>query len=297
MTSIQGCETIRYNINPKPKADKKMVPYILTDNSLTVVLNGKPHTMSSESPNFHMAKQALSEERFDDLEELFDMAQAIQNYADGNVRVENNTVYFRDEAIHNHVVDRLLDFMGENLPFKPLVRFLDKLMENPSRNSVEQLYRFLEHKNMPLTPDGNFLAYKGVNHDFTDKWSGKCDNSVGQVLEMQRNGVCDDANMGCSYGFHAGSHEYAKGYACGGGHLMIVEINPADVVSVPHCSDCQKLRTAKYKVVAVHETIDRPLQESLVSDYYDEESDDYSDDWNDGYAAGYDEGKSDYSNN
>ena len=78
---------------------------------------------------------------------------------------------------------------------------------------------------------------------------------------------------------------------------MIVEINPADVVSVPHCSDCQKLRTAKYKVVAVHETIDRPLQESLVSDYYDEESDDYSDDWNDGYAAGYDEGKSDYSNN
>jgi len=157
----------------------------------------------------------------------------------------------------------------------------------------------LEHKNMPLTPDGNFLAYKGVKDDFSDHYSGKFDNSVGQTLEMQRNAVCDDANMGCSYGFHAGSHSYAKGYASCGGHLMIVEINPSDVVSVPHDCDCQKLRTAKYKVVALHETIDRPLQDHLVDDYYDE--DDEAEDWdndqgvtdgyNEGYAAGYRDAK------
>ena len=67
---------------------------------------------------------------------------------------------------------------------------------------------------------------------------------------------------------------------------MIVEISPADVVSVPHDCDCQKLRTAKYKVVAHHETIETPLREVLVDDYWDEdESDDYSSGWNDGYAA------------
>ena len=75
---------------------------------------------------------------------------------------------------------------------------------------------------------------------------------------------------------------------------MIVEINPADVVSVPKDCDCQKLRTSKYKVVALHETIERPLQDHLVYDYYDEDDvderwdeDDVTDDWNDGYAAGY----------
>ena len=112
---------------------------------------------------------------------------------------------------------------------------------------------------------------------------------------MPRTAVCDDANHGCSAGFHAGSHEYAKSYASGGGHLLLVEIDPSDVVSVPHDCDCQKLRTAKYKVVAVHETIDTPLREALVDNYGD--YDDYSDDWNDGYAAGYYEGKTDHSNN
>jgi hypothetical protein len=76
---------------------------------------------------------------------------------------------------------------------------------------------------------------------------------------------------------------------------MIVEVNPADVVSVPKDCSCQKLRTAKYKVVALHETIDRPLQDHLVYDYYDEDDVDerwddegeVSDEYNEGYAAGY----------
>jgi len=272
-----------------------MVPYILTDNSLTVVLDGKPFSMSSASPSFHLAKQALAEERWNDLEGLFDVGQAIETYVDGNIEVKHNTLFYRGDEVNNHVVDRILEFMQKGLPFKPLIRFLDKLMANPSRRAVDELYRFLEHKNMPLTPDGNFLAYKGVKHDFTDHYSGQFDNSVGRVLEMTRNTVCDDANMGCSYGFHAGSYEYAKGYAHNGGNLMIVEIDPTDVVSVPHDCDCQKLRTCKYKVVSHHETIDTPLADVLVDDWYD--GDEVSDDWNDGYATGYDEGKSDYSNN
>ena len=80
---------------------------------------------------------------------------------------------------------------------------------------------------MPLTPDGNFLAYKGVRDDYTDWHSGKFSNQVGDVNEMARNYVCDDANIGCSYGFHAGSLEYARGYGRGG-HLMVVEIDPSD---------------------------------------------------------------------
>jgi hypothetical protein len=177
--------------------------------------------------------------------------------------------------------------MQNELPFEPLVKFLEKLLDNPSRRAVDELYRFLEHKHMPLTPDGNFLAYKGVKHDFTDCYSGRFDNSVGQVLEMPRRSVCDDANVGCSHGFHAGSYEYAKGYASNGGNLMIVEIDPADVVSVPHDCDCQKLRTTKYKVVSHHETIERPLQEALVDDYHEDPSlsDDYNDGWEDGFRA------------
>ncbi|MBC8395082.1 MAG: hypothetical protein H8E05_00130 [Bacteroidetes bacterium] len=264
--------------------------YILTDNSLTVVVEGKAHTMNSNHPSWQRAVQDIKDENWDNLPFHFDVASAVEDYVDGNIEVKDGAVYYKGEVVDNHVVDRLLSFMRENLPYKPLVRFLDKLMDNPSQRATNELYRFLEHKNMPLTPEGNFLAYKGVNHDFTDKYTGKFSNAVGQTLEMSRNTVCDDANIGCSSGFHAGSHEYAKGYASGGGNLMVVEISPADVVSVPHDCDCQKLRTTKYKVVGHMETIDTPLDDGLNEDYYDYE-DDYDndgevDEYNEGYFAG-----------
>ena len=140
---------------------------------------------------------------------------------------------------------------------------------------------------MPLTPEGNFLAYKGVTSDFKDCYSRKFDNSVGQTLSMIRNSVCDDANVGCSNGFHAGSYEYAKSYASNGGNLMIVEIDPSDVVSVPHDCDCQKLRTASYKVVGHMESIEAPpLDDGINYDYY-------SDEENEAYAEGYEQAKKD----
>ena len=136
---------------------------------------------------------------------------------------------------------------------------------------------------MPITPEGNFLAYKGVDEHFKDKYTGKFDNSVGNVLDMKRNSVCDDANVGCSHGFHAGSYEYAKGWAGGGGNLMVVEIDPADVVSVPLDCDCQKLRTSKYKVVGHYETLEKAPLEDGYNEYYDSSYDD-----------GYEQAKEDY---
>ena len=208
-----------------------MTPFILTESSLTVVINGKAQTMNNDHVNWDHAVAAVKAEEFDKLEDLFDIAKAVPSYSDGKVTVDHGVVYYDGEEIHNHVVDRLLDFMREGLPYGPLVRFLDKLMENPSRRAINELYTFLEHKNMPLTPDGNFLAYKSVDDNFKDWHTGKFSNNVGDVQEMRRSAVCDDADQGCSAGFHAGSLEYARGFG-NGGNLMIVEINPADVVSV-----------------------------------------------------------------
>ena len=268
-----------------------MIPYILTDNSLTVVVNGKAHTMDSTNPAFHQANEALKNEDAEKLEQLFDTSKAVEDYVDGNISVKEGVVRYKTEEVHGHVVGRILDFMRQGLPYKPLVKFLDKLMSNPSRRATQELYAFLEHKSMPLTPDGNFLAYKSVREDFTDWHSGNFDNNVGNTLEMTRNSVCDDANIGCSDGFHAGSLEYARSFGHGG-NLMIVEIDPADVVSVPTDCNCQKLRTCKYKVVSLFE---RKLEEPLCDDYgdYDDEVDEPCDAYDDAYNAGYNAAKAD----
>ncbi len=277
-----------------------MIPYILTEQSLTVVIEGKAHTMQSNHPSFERAKEALKNEEWDRLGNLFDVSKAVEDYLDQDVQIEvkDGAVHFQGEVVHGMVVDKILDFMRKNLPYQPLVKFLGKLMDNPSSRAVDELYTFLEHKNMPITPEGNFLAYKGVTNDFKDCYSNTFDNRVGSVLEMRRNGVCDDAGVGCSNGFHAGSYDYAKGYASNGGNLMIVEINPADVVSVPRDCSCQKLRTSTYKVVGHYETIEaQPLEEGLNDDFYDYDEAPYSndeveaDEYNEGWYAGYKQAK------
>ena len=243
------------------------IPYILTDRSLTIVLNDEPKTITSENPVWNDAITAIREGRFDDLPDLLDKSKAIARFSHGKIEVRDGLVTYAGEEIHNIVVDRILNFIKNGLPYEPLVKFLDKLMQNPSRRAVNELYKFLEHKKMPLTPDGDFLAYKSVRADFKDWYSGEHDFSIGQVREMARNQVCDNADVGCSAGYHAGSEEYAKSFN-GGGNLVIVKINPADVVSVPTDCECQKLRASRLEVVALYrKALDKELYDKVYNNY------------------------------
>jgi hypothetical protein len=165
----------------------------------------------------------------------------------------------------------------------PIFKFITKLNLNPSSRAVNELYTFLEHKFLPLTNNGNFLAYKALRSNFTDVHTGRFDNSVGNVLEMPRNKVDDNKDNGCSYGFHAGTLEYARGFRPCEGKLVLVEINPADVVSIPTDCECQKLRTCKYMVVQEYEV---PLEDlAYESRYTTDYDDDVDREWEDTYSS------------
>jgi hypothetical protein len=250
---------------------KALNALIKTDESITAVIDGTPKTMTCNHPSFTEALTCLATGDIDTLDSLFDVSESITRKfnADnvGGIEIADGVIYYQGEPLHNYVVDRIFDFMDDGLPFAPLAKFLEKLMANPSRRAVSELYKFLEHKHLPICEDGDFLAYKSVREDYMDHHSGKFFNGVGEVLEMPRNAVCDDADVGCSYGFHAGSYEYAKTFGGGNSRLVIVKINPSDVVSVPKDCDCQKLRTARYEVVKDFEQVYRkPLNTEFTSD-------------------------------
>tara|TARA_R110000765_G_scaffold84119_2_gene162903 strand:- start:624 stop:1712 length:1089 start_codon:yes stop_codon:yes gene_type:complete len=255
------------------------IPYIITDKTVTAIVEGKVLTMNQDHPNFDAATTALNDESTNeqDVKNLFNVGAAIEDLSQGDIVVKDGVAYHKGEAIDNYCVDRAIAFMRENKPYKALLKFFDRLQANPSKRAVNELYRFLEHKNMPITPDGHFIAYKGVDLAYMDKYSRKFNNSVGQVLEMTRNKVDDDASIGCSSGFHAGSYEYADGYGGQNGRLMLVKIDPADVVSVPNDCGCQKLRTCRYEVVSELEER-KPLEECYNGQYGDleDESEDDS---------------------
>lgn len=241
----------------------KTPAFILTENSLTVSVEGKTYTINSGHPSWRQAIESLKRKDYDSLKDLVSVKKAFSAFTGDKVKVIDNQVFFNGEPIHNYLSDKILSFMEKGLPHESLIKFLERLMANPSRRAVNELYAFLSHKNLPVTDAGTFLAYKSVRSDYTDHYSGNFNNSIGNTLEMTRNNVCDDHNQGCSVGFHAGSLEYASSFGGGESVLLIVEIDPADVVSVPSDCECQKLRTCKYKVVAKY---DGPLPEHYTKD-------------------------------
>jgi len=233
-------------------------PTILTPDSLTVMVNGQSVSILKENANFEKAVDALRSQRWDKLIALMNKAEAINQYGNGRITVEDGCVYFEDEEIKGHIVDRILMFIRDGLDATPLMNFLDKIMDNPSRRCVQQLFSFLEHGNMPIDEDGDFYAYKAVTCDFKDKHTQKLDNSPGCIVKVQRNTVDDDPSNECSFGLHAGSLSYVKAFASWNDIITIVKINPKDVVSVPN-HDKSKLRCCQYKVI---EEYNGPLPET-----------------------------------
>lgn len=248
-----------------------MIAHIKTDEGLTAVIGGKSYTITSDNASYNQVWDAIAEEESPEtIVDLFNAANAVKRYAHGEIEVTDyNELFFDGERIHNVVADRIFEFMSEGLPYKPLINFLKRLMANPSKRSVEELYKFLEHKHLPITEDGCFLGYKGVTDDYKDVHTGKFDNRVGKTHSMLRNLVDDDFRNHCSHGFHVGSLEYATHW---GSRTVIVKVDPANCVSVPEDSNCQKLRTSKYTVIADYNgPIVRPLADD--SDPYESDLD------------------------
>lgn len=254
---------------------------IIPGQSVTVMLPGKTLTAKSDHPKFNDIIALLGDPygEEDDLEALFDLEKPVRDYvgANGRISIENGAVLFDDVPVHNYTTEKILQFMELGLPVSPIVNFLERLLMNPSRRAVDELYRFLVHRNMPLTHDGKFRAYKGVASNYMDKYTGKFSHHIGAELKMLRNAVDDDARVACSDGFHAGSLKYASDYAGSDGKLMVVEIDPADVVSVPFDCDGQKLRTSRY--VVVDEIKDRvAMPDTYIPAAEDNSGDHYADD-------------------
>jgi hypothetical protein len=254
------------------------IAFIGTENSLTVSFldTAKVYNIDATHLNWQVVLDKLDAEDYEGLEELLSVKKAVEVYASASgVEVDDIGVKYNGNYIDNYATQKIMEFMKAKLPVKPLLNFVSKVMANPSRRAVQELYKFLEHGQMPLTPSGNFLAYKSVQENYKDWYSGKFSNTVGSEHTMARNDVCDDPDLGCSYGFHVGTLAYATEFNRGSNRLMIVEVDPSDVVSVPHDCQNQKLRTAKYKVVGEFE---KPLANDYSSQYNNDEDEDEDED-------------------
>jgi hypothetical protein len=245
--------------------------YILSETTLTLFHDGTPIIAHNTHPRWAEILTALKEKRFDDLAYLARPIVAITRYLvdDPDFVVVDQTVLFNGEPIHEMIASRLIQHMKDGISTKPLANFTRRLANNPDYWVAEQLYPFLEKGKLPITEDGYFLAYKRIRQDWTDVYSGTVNYAVGNVVTMPRQKVDNDRARTCSSGLHACSLEYLNFFS--GDRIVAVQIDPADVVSVPADYNDTKLRCCRMKVVAeLDNNLAAPAWTSPVFDYPEE---------------------------
>jgi hypothetical protein len=231
----------------KRKVFKMSYPYLIQGSNITVVIGNKPHTISKTHVTYQKVLDAIKAGDWDKVKDTIEPKKVVLNYGKGNVSVQGETLYWKGEVLNTGLAVRMIAMLQEGFPIEPMVNFMENLYKNPSRRAVTELYGFLEKNNLPITPDGHFLAYKKVRDNYFDVHSGTMDNSVGKIVEMERNAVDDDKDRTCSTGLHFCAQSYLKHF--GGERIVIVKINPADVVSIPSDYNDAKGRACRYEVV------------------------------------------------
>ncbi|QBX32685.1 protector from prophage-induced early lysis [Aeromonas phage Asfd_1] len=216
---------------------------------LSVTIGAETYNASGDHPQFMEIIGLLREEKYDDAMELLNIKRGLERYVSGDLIIEGGTLKYKDLIIDSGLTRRIIDKMQNGEPFEPLVAFFDNLMANPSRRAVYQLYDFLEHNDIEITDDGFFIAWKRVNSDFKDKYTGKFDNSPGTIVKVNRFQVDEDPDVTCSHGLHVAAKSYIPHYGGGSGKIIACKVNPADVVAIPTDYNNAKMRCAGYEVL------------------------------------------------
>jgi hypothetical protein len=225
-------------------------PYIVQGKNIVVVIGNNTHTIAATHLCYGRIVDAIKADDWDTVQDLIEPKKVVLQYGAGNVAIEGERLFWKDTELHNSLATRIVRMFQEGFPIQPMIHFMENLMQNPSRRAVQELYGFLEKGELPITPDGHFLAYKKVRGDYRDIHSGTFDNSVGQICYMERNEVDDDRDRTCSAGLHFCSQSYLAHFGYGGDNrVMILKINPRDVVSIPSDYNDAKGRCAFYEVV------------------------------------------------
>lgn len=220
---------------------------IQTKDAITVTIPGRsrPFTMASDHSLFEALLEALNAKNEQAVLGIVAIVEQVTMYTNGEVKVEHGQIFYKGELLHNVVAERILQFVAEGVPCDYLIRFLENVMQNPLKSARDELFLFLENGQLPLMTDGRFQAYKWVDANMKDCHTHTFNNAPGQIVKMKRSDCDTRRSKTCSDGLHVCTQNYSKF----GQRLMLVAVNPKDVVSVPHDYNNAKMRCCEYEVL------------------------------------------------
>lgn len=139
-----------------------MIGYVETKNTLKLIVQGKTFHVKKTSASYTQVLLALRNEDEDLLLELLDKRQQVIDFSEAQIEFRGNALYFRDYKVPTLLTNKIVSMYDQGFPFKPFVRFYERLLNTPSNNVLNQLFDYLESGKWPLLSDGRVMAYKVV---------------------------------------------------------------------------------------------------------------------------------------
>lgn len=261
------------------------IGWVRTAGCLVIVYKKQPIKLTTGTYKFQKALKLIATKKINKLIDYIFPKKRIEKFTKSKFTVKETKerkLIIIDKKTKVKMADviakKLLEFADNDYPFTAINNFWKNLQKNPDKNSIEQLYSYLEHYKFPILKDGTFLAYKYVTlvtKKIHDNWRGtNCKwkikkfsigslvdyyslsnskvqylNNPGCIVAMDRKKCDSNPNNECSDGLHVAAWQYA--YKWGSGDtVVVIKVNPKDVVSVPKDYQFQKMRTCRYEVLA-----------------------------------------------
>lgn len=237
--------------------------FAISNFEIVLITSDGVRTISLDHPFYVEICRALQAGKDDD---VMQMVNARETIAQRFEKIGTDVTVTEDAAVPSgytvevdglNITGRLAEmitkFRQKGMPFKALVNFWKKVQENPNATGRESIIKFLTANHVPLLPNGNFLAYKGVfktsdpyvfqaQHDRTFTYR------LGHSAKLDRELCTVDVHNACGPGLHVGGFQHASTY---GDTILDCEVDPKDVVSVP-TSEQMKLRACSVLPVRVN---------------------------------------------
>lgn len=244
-----------YNVDTlEPNNDPVVVIF---GSMIQIITREDTYTVESED-NEALYKEVFARVGANDLDGAIQLIKDAEKESSEGYEVldeENHLVMFDGELFYygvhltSTIAKRIEKDAAEGTLDDRYIKFLVRLLRNPSAKSVEMLYDFMQANDIDILPDGRIKCFRGVTQlpdgSCVDYHSGKVPQYRGCFISMPRNFVEDNPEVACSHGLHCASAEYAKGY----GVLTEVAVDPADVVSVPYDYDFAKCRCCRFEIL------------------------------------------------
>lgn len=237
------------------------IPFITTALGVNIIKDGKSLLVPNDHKHYQTILDGLRAGNFEVVELLDEMKKKIQDFDGVDFQIVHGELLYRGNPYPNKfVTDQVLKMLEKGFKAAPLIRFLEKVEQNPNPASVKDLWKFMENTGLAIADDGDVLAFKYVfkvsdmsDHDprkadllamgaeYTDDYTKKFNYTPGQIAEMPRHLCKYEPGKDCGVGLHIGDWSYVKGQD----YILAGKFSPADVMSIGS-GESRKIRVTRF---------------------------------------------------